>query len=152
MLGIFLWALWLLPFQLLPWRWIPEGGGSAYILCPRGPFRWSLLEIWQFLPPPQPLLVFIVRSYGALSSWSWNPGLCGLVWGWDSSLPRCPSRFLSTTWECGAAHSITTPSPSHTASLPLLPIWVNVASLNPWLVAFHTARFSDGSGCDLSLR
>ena len=29
---------------------------------------------------------------------------------------------------------------------PLLPIWMNVASLNPWLSDFHRARFSDGSG------
>ena len=32
-------------------------------------------------------------------------------------------------------------------SLPLLPIWMNVASLNPWLLDFHTAWFSGGSGC-----
>ena len=34
---------------------------------------------------------------------------------------------------------------------PLLCIWMNVASLNPWLLDFHTARFSDGSGCYLFL-
>ena len=31
-------------------------------------------------------------------------------------------------------------------SVPLLPGWVNVASLNPWLLDFHSAHFSDGSG------
>ena len=30
---------------------------------------------------------------------------------------------------------------------PLLPVWMNVSSLNPWLSDFHTAPFSDGSGC-----
>ena len=31
-------------------------------------------------------------------------------------------------------------------SLPLLHIWMNVASLNPWLLDFRTAQFSDESG------
>ena len=34
------------------------------------------------------------RSYGDLSSWHWDPGLGTLVWGWDSSLPRCPSLYM----------------------------------------------------------
>ena len=33
------------------------------------------------------------------------------------------------------------------ASLPLLPTWMNVASLNLWLSNFHTVQFSDSSGC-----
>ena len=37
-------------------------------------------------------------------------------------------------------------SPPISATLPLLPIYMNVASLNPWLLCFHTAQFSDGSG------
>ena len=40
-------------------------------------------------------------------------------------------------------------SPPVSTSLLLLPIWMNVASLNPWLLVFHTAWFSDGSGCYL---
>ena len=32
------------------------------------------------------------------------------------------------------------------ASPPLLPVWMNVASLNPCLSDFHTAQFSDYSG------
>ena len=32
------------------------------------------------------------------------------------------------------------------ASLPLLPVWMNVASLNPWLLDFCMAQFSDESG------
>ena len=43
------------------------------------------------------------------------------------------------------------------ASLPhlwvsdLLPVWMNVASLNPWLSDFHTVRFFDSSGYYLFL-
>ena len=36
-------------------------------------------------------------------------------------------------------------------SLPLLQIWMNVSSLSPWLLDFHTVRFSGSSGCFLFL-
>ena len=32
-------------------------------------------------------------------------------------------------------------SPSSCPSLPLLPVWMNVSSLSPWLLDFHTVRF-----------
>ena len=85
----------LVPFQLLPWCWIPD----VLRLC--GSFKWSFLKIQQFLLLPQSSLVFIARSYGDLFSQCWNPGLCGPAWGWDRSLPRYLSWFLSTTCECG---------------------------------------------------
>ena len=31
--------------------------------------------------------------------------------------------------------------------LPLLPVWMNVSSLNPWLSDFHAVRVSGSSGC-----
>ena len=34
-------------------------------------------------------------------------------------------------------------------SPPLLPVWMNVASLNSWLLDFHTVWFSESSGCSL---
>ena len=40
------------------------------------------------LTEPQSPLVFTARSYGDFSSWHWNPGLGGLIWGWDTSLLR----------------------------------------------------------------
>ena len=43
-----------------------------------------------------------------------------------SSLPGCPSS-------------------------PLLLVWMNVCSLTPWLLDFHTVRFSVSSGCFLFL-
>ena len=36
-------------------------------------------------------------------------------------------------------------------SLPLLPVWMKVSSLSPWLSGFHTVRFSVSSGCFLFL-
>ena len=37
------------------------------------------------------------------------------------------------------------------SSLPLQPVWMNVSSLSPWLLDFHTVRFSVSSGCFLFL-
>ena len=42
-------------------------------------------------------------------------------------------------------------SPPSCPSLPLLPVWMNVSSLTPWLSDFHTVQFSDSSGCFLFL-
>ena len=61
----------------------PRVSGFAYVLRQGRPFKWSLLKVWQFLLPPQHPQVFAARSYGDLSSWRWNSGLCGLAWGWD---------------------------------------------------------------------
>ena len=38
-------------------------------------------------------------------------------------------------------------SPPGCPSPPLLPVWMNVSSLTPWLLDFHTVRFSVSSGC-----
>ena len=88
--------------------------------------------------------------------------------------PGCPSvpPGLSVQ-ECGAAgsashHLVGSASCSHLTgsaihclavsplhpscpSLPLLPVWMNVSSLSPWLLDFHTVRFSVSSGCFLFL-
>ena len=59
-------------------------------------FKRNCLGLQQFLPPTQSPLVFAGRNCGDLpiSSWHWDPGLGTLVWGWDSSLPRCPSLYM----------------------------------------------------------
>ena len=50
-----------------------------------------------------------------------------------------------TTQEFGTA----TPHPLHLGSPapPLLPFWMNMASLNTWLLHFHMVQFSGISGC-----
>ena len=116
-----------------------------------------MVKSWQFHLPSQTLLVFTAKGNGDLYSPYWNPGLCSLAWPWDCLLHLYPSQFLSTTCKHGTTCSATTTAVSlhHTTclpvsvTLPLLPTWINVASLNPWLSDFHTALFSDGSGCYL---
>ena len=85
------------PFKLLPWCWSSEGVSLNKFLC--GFVKGNCLGLHPFLLPTQPLLVFAARSYGDISSWHWNPWLEGLVWGWNSLLPRYPSRsFIYHTW------------------------------------------------------
>ena len=129
----------------------PRVGGFEYVLSPCGHFKWTLLKIQQFLPPSQPPLIFTARNFGDLSSWHWNPRLCGLAWVCDHLLQKYPSQFLSTTCECGTTHfaAALTASPPISTTPPLLPIWMNVASLNPWLSSFHPAQFDNSSGCYL---
>ena len=87
----------LVPFKLLPWCWSSMGVSLSKSVC--GPFRRNCLRIKPFLLSIQSPLVFTDRSHRDLSSRHWNPRLWGLVWGWDSSVLRYPSRFLSAT--CG---------------------------------------------------
>ena len=54
--------------------------------------------------------------------------------GWVRQLPPCRES-----------------SPPSCLSPPLLLVWMNVSSLCPWLLDFHTARFSVSSGCFLFL-
>ena len=42
-------------------------------------------------------------------------------------------------------------SPPGCPSIPLLPVWMSVSSLTPWLSDFHTVQFSVSSGCFLFL-
>ena len=58
--------------------------------------------------------------------------------------PVLPPPFCTTPHLCA--------SPPTSVSLPFLPGWMNVASLNLWYsdqLSFHRAQFSDSSGCDL---
>ena len=73
---------------------------------------------------------------------------------WSVSLPSCPS-WLSTH-SCGTAHSASCSlavRPLHPCclSLPLLPVWMNVSSLTPWLLDFYTVWFSGSTGYFLFL-
>ena len=114
-----------------------QSGGFAYVLRPCGPFKQTLLRDWQFLPPPQLLMVFTARSFHALISWHWNPGLRGLACGWDVSLYGYPSQFLSATRECGTAcsascHCLTATTTPRPPSLPQLPITASPTHLNEY--------------------
>ena len=58
-------------------------------------------------------------------------------------LQLCPPRFT--------IHHLVWSSLPSCLPPPLLPVWMNVSSLSPWLSDFHTVRFSVSSGCFLFL-
>ena len=110
-----------------------------------------------FLPLPQPPQVFTARGFEALFPLRWNPGLCGL-----SHSPVVPPGLSAL--KCGTAQSASCrlahphppvpcleSSPLGCPSPSLLPIGMNVSSLTPWLLDFHTVQFSGISGCFLFL-
>ena len=85
---------------------------------------------------------FSQRFWGFISP-HWNPGLHGL-----SCSPIVPPGLF--TCKCkttrSASHCLVSPLHPGCPSLPLLPVWVNVSSLTPWLSDFHTVQFSGSSG------
>ena len=87
-------------------------------------------------------------------------------------LPNCSSWFIHTEmWDCPVCKMLMClvyqclPGPPYPSSChlsinplcpgclspPLLPVWVNVSSLTPWLLDFHIVRFFVSSGCFLFL-
>ena len=87
----------LAPITQLPQCWSSEGVSLSKSLW--GFFKRNCFGLQQFLPPTKSLLIFAARSFEDLSSWHWNPGLGGLVRGYDSLLLRNPSRaFIHHTW------------------------------------------------------
>ena len=77
-------------------------------------------------------------------------------------LPTCSSRFICKRMWDRPVHKpppslVLQPLPCHKSSPkgclspPLLPVWMNVSSLTPWLLDFHTVRFSGSSGYFLFL-
>ena len=88
-------------FKLLPWCRSSEGVSLRKSVC--GFFKGKCLELQNFLPLTQSILVIASRGYGDLSSWHWNPGL-GSWWrtgthhSWD-----IPPEFLFTTCGCGTS-------------------------------------------------
>ena len=60
-----------------------------------------------------------------------------------TALPS-PLHNLPPCWVCQ-------PPPCCESSPPLLPVWMNVSSLSPWLLDFHAVQFYVSSGCFLFL-
>ena len=73
------------------------------------------------LLPRQPAAALPTHLHNLPPCWVHQPLPC-----LESSLPGCPSP-------------------------PLLPVWMNVSSLSPWLSDFYTVQFSISSGCFLFL-
>ena len=118
-------------------------GGFVYILAPCGSLQQTLLWGWESLPLPQPPRNFSLRFWGFCFP-CWIPRLHGL-----SHSLVVPHNLSSC--ECGTTWSVSHCLISHLLhpslpSSPLLPIWINVSSLTPWLSDFHTVQFSGSSG------
>ena len=132
-------------------------GGFVYILGPCGSLQGTLLWVWGFLLLlPQPPEVFLIRGLRIYFS-VLEPWVAGSV-----SLASCSSQFICTQmWDCPVCNLLPhwvlhlpaccKSSLSGCPSLPLLPVWINVSSLTPWLPDFHTVQFSVSSGCFLRL-
>ena len=63
-------------------------------------------------------------------------------------MPRSTICHLTESASCHLAASPLGPS---CLSLPLLPVWMNVSTLSPWLLDFRAVQFSVSSGCFLFL-
>ena len=72
----------------------------------------------------------------------------------------CLARQLQLCPPCSTIRHLVGSASRHLASSPLcpgcpsphlLPVWMNVSSLSPWLSDFHTVQFSVSSGCFLFL-
>ena len=83
---------------------------------------------------------------------------------WSVLLPSCSSWFICMQmWDCLLHQPLPHPLLSYScrpavcplqpgcSSLPLLPVWMNVSSLIPLLLDFHTVQFSGSSGYILFL-
>ena len=80
--------------------------------------------------------------------------VCHLV---HQLLPCLPAAALPTVLHISPPGWVRQPLPCRSSSppgclsLPLLPVWMNVSSLSPWLLEFHTIQFSVSSGYFLFL-
>ena len=80
--------------------------------------------------------------------------VCHLV---HQLLPRWPAAALPAPLHNPSPLWVRQPLPCHESSPPscpsppLLPVWMNVSSLSPWLSDFHTVQFSVSSGVFLFL-
>ena len=131
--------------------------GFAYFQDCVGPLNGLSGEIGSFFHCPNPhwfLQPEVLRHYFPVTEpWATQSGV-----GLGLLAPQQSLQFLSTTHECETAlstgshhHCLATPTlcPPHPRSpaLPLLPIWMNIFSLNPWLLDFHTVHSSGSSSC-----
>ena len=138
------------------WCWFPGG-----CICVRSRTLWVSpmncpMRLWVSPATTTSTGSFNHRFWGFISP-LWNPGLCGLshspvvplglsacrcgtAYSTSCLLPRSSSHHLAVSPLC----------PGH-LSLSLLPVWMNVSSLTPWLSDFNTGRFSGSSGWFLFL-
>ena len=128
-----------------------QAGGFVYILGPWGSLLWTVLWGWEFLLPLQPPWVFSVRGFEALFPYTGT--LVAVCLAPHFFLPIYPNANVGPPAP-PAATSLSPPAATllqvlsaGCPTLSLIPVWMNVSSLSPWLLYFHTVRFSVCSGC-----
>ena len=151
-------------FPLLPTRKLgpPTAdslvSGFVYILRTRGSLQVTLLWGWEFLPLLQPPQIFTNRGFEAFFSYAGTLG-CRDCLAPHLFLPvylhanvRIPS-LPATTSPAGSSsrHPTRCPLCPSCPSPHLLPVWMNVSSITPWVSGFHTLQFSGSSGYFLVL-
>ena len=112
-----------------------------------GAFGYGLKLCWPF-KQQKPGSFFCLPN----SCWFLQPEVTGIYLHGDGTLGSVVWLGLGSFSPKVSLPSILRPAaafPHHAASLPisatlrLLPVWMNVSSLNPWLSDFHAALFSD---------
>ena len=93
--------------------------------------------------PPQFPLVYLCVNVGP-----WGPPVTTL-WGLPAAAWPAPFHNPPPHWVHQPRRLAVSPLSPGCPSLPLLPVWMNVSSLSPWLSDFHTVQFSVSSGCFL---
>ena len=133
-------------------------GGLVHTPGPCGSLQRPLLRGWEsLLLPPQPPQAFSLRGLRLYFP------LAGAL-GCAVCFTALPPVYLCTNVGPRGLLVAAMPAPfptSHCLILsPLCPsclspslllVWMNVSSLSPWLLAFHTVCFSVSSGCFLFL-
>ena len=139
-------------------------GGFMHVLGPCGSLQQPLLWGWEFLRchlnPHRCFQSEALRLYVPLLRHWVARSVFSLVVPPGSPAGECGTAqsaicHLARSTSCHLAH----PGPPTAALLHvlsalashLLLVWMNVSSLTPWLLDFHTVQFSVGSGCLLFL-
>ena len=132
----YLQANWALLVQILGWvilcMFLDPVGLSNKLSCEAGSFSHprSYHSPHRFLQPE------VLRLYfPALEPW--------VVW--SVSFPSC-SGLSTHRCEAASYRLAKCPLGPSCPCLPLLPVWMSVSSLIPWLLHFHTVKFSSSSG------
>ena len=66
---------------------------------------------------------------------------------WSVLLLSCSSQFIHIQMWDRPVYQLARPLHLGCLSPPLLPVWMNISSLTPWLSDIHRVRYSGSSGC-----
>ena len=125
------------------WCWFPDGlvcvhSRTLWVSPTNCPVRLGVY------PATTTSTGFYSQRFWGFISPCWNPGLYCL----SHSLVVLPSYLHANVGPPGPpSTALLWSSLPSCLCLPLLPVWMNVSSLSPWLLEFHTVWFSVSSGC-----